>query len=91
LSGALCVNRCSAALSDEGGGCAVTLLADIMGKPLKYELVDWHQSRPGHDPRYGLDGSKLRALGWKVPLDFEVSLRKTVEWTLAHDEWLEAA
>ena len=34
-------------------------IADTIGKPLKYELVDFHSSRPGHDLRYELDGSKF--------------------------------
>lgn len=63
-------------------------VADILGKDLKYKLVDFHSSRPGHDLRYALDGSKLAALGWKAPLTFDDSLKNTVEWTIAHPEWL---
>jgi dTDP-glucose 4,6-dehydratase len=65
------------------------MIAEIIGKPLDYEMVSWQSSRPGHDLRYGLDGSKLAALGWRPPKSFEESLRKTVEWTLAHPRWLE--
>lgn len=64
------------------------LLATFIGKPLKYELVDFHSSRPGHDLRYGLNGEKLKQLGWKAPLSLEDSLKRTVDWTLAHKEWL---
>lgn len=63
-------------------------VAEIIGKPLRYELVDFHSSRPGHDLRYALDGSKLAALGWKAPLSLDESLKNTVEWTLKHPEWL---
>ena len=63
-------------------------VAAILGKELKYDLVDFHSSRPGHDLRYALDGSKLAALGWKAPLSFDDSLKKTVEWTIDHPEWL---
>lgn len=63
-------------------------VADILGKELHYELVDFHSSRPGHDLRYALDGSKLAALGWKAPLSFDESLKNTVEWTIEHPEWL---
>src|ERR1700722_3752334 len=59
-----------------------------VGKPLDYVLVDFHSTRPGHDPHYGLDSSKLRKLGWELPVPFEESLKKTVEWTLQHPEWL---
>ncbi len=65
------------------------LIASIIGKPLKYEMVDFHSTRPGHDHRYALDGTKLFDMGWKLPLTFEESLRKTVEWTLQNKKWLE--
>lgn len=57
-------------------------------KPLNYEMVDFHSSRPGHDLRYGLCGEKMKALGWEPPKTFEASLKKTVEWTLANPKWL---
>jgi dTDP-glucose 4,6-dehydratase len=65
------------------------LVAQYMGKPLKYELVDFHSSRPGHDLRYALDGSKLAVLGWKAPFSLEESLQRTVEWTLNNKEYLQ--
>jgi dTDP-glucose 4,6-dehydratase len=67
------------------------MIAKFMHKEneLKYEMVDFHSNRPGHDLRYGLDGSKLFEMGFKLPLNFEESLRKTVEWTLANPKWLE--
>lgn len=58
------------------------------GRELKYELVDFHTSRPGHDLRYALDGSRLASFGWKPPINLDRSLRRTVEWTLQHPEWL---
>jgi dTDP-glucose 4,6-dehydratase len=64
------------------------LIADAAGRELKYELVDFHSSRPGHDLRYALAGQKLLDLGWKHPMPLEDSLRKTIEWTLSHPEWL---
>ena len=64
-------------------------IADAVGKPLKYSLVACGESRPGHDTRYGLDGSKLYNMGWVSPVDFDKSLEKTVKWTLQHREWLE--
>lgn len=56
--------------------------------PLVYELVDFHGSRPGHDLRYALDGSKLRSMGFEYPLSLDASLRKTVQWTLDNRQWL---
>ena len=64
------------------------LIAEYVGKPLRYVLVDFHSSRPGHDLRYALDGGKLERMGWKMPKTFEQSLQKTVEWSLANPEWL---
>jgi dTDP-glucose 4,6-dehydratase len=63
-------------------------IADIIGKPLNYEMVDFHSSRPGHDLRYALDGSKLAAMGFAYPKTFEESLEKAVKWYVANPEWL---
>jgi len=65
-------------------------VAAIAGRPLRYELVDFHsaRARPGHDPHYGLDMGKVSALGWKPPVPFAESLERTVRWSLAHPEWL---
>ena len=57
-------------------------------RTFKYEMVDFHSSRPGHDLRYALDGSKMKAMGWSLPMGFEDSLRKTVEWTVQNPKWL---
>jgi dTDP-glucose 4,6-dehydratase len=65
------------------------MIAKFMNKELDYELVDFHSTRPGHDLRYGLDGTKLFNMGFKLPINFEESLRKTVEWTLENQKWLE--
>ena len=64
-------------------------IADTIGKPLQYELVDFHSTRPGHDLRYGLDGSKLLNMGWTIPVSFKESLQKTILWTLENQQWLE--
>jgi dTDP-glucose 4,6-dehydratase len=64
------------------------LVAKFVGKELKYKIVDFHSSRPGHDLRYALDGSKLAAAGWTPPFTFEDSLETTVKWTIQHPEWL---
>ena len=53
-------------------------VAKELGKELKYTMHDNPTSRPGHDLRYALDGDKLRELGWKLPLTFFDSLRKTI-------------
>jgi len=45
------------------------------------------KDRPGHDRRYALECSKLRALGWEPVWDFEEALRATVEWYKANPDW----
>lgn len=62
-------------------------IAQIIGKPLRYELVDFHSSRPGHDLRYGLDGDKMKRLGWTAPFSLDESLRTTVEWSINNRDW----
>ena len=64
-------------------------IAKVVGKELKYEMVNFHDTRPGHDLRYGLDGEKMFKMGWKLPLSYEDSLTKTIQWTLENRKWLE--
>jgi len=65
------------------------MIAKVIGKPLNYEMVDFHSSRPGHDLRYGLDGNKMYDMGWVLPVDFQKSLENMINWTLNNKEWLE--
>jgi len=47
------------------------------------------KDRPGHDRRYAIDAGKLeRELDWRPAETFETGLRKTVEWYLAHGDWV---
>lgn len=64
------------------------MIAGYMGKDLEYELLDVHSTRPGHDPHYGLDGTKIEALGWSPPVPFEESLKNTVEWQETNKDWI---
>jgi dTDP-glucose 4,6-dehydratase len=63
-------------------------IADIMGKPLKYEIINSEEARPGHDGRYALNDDRLKKLGWNPPIDFKKSLEEVVHWTLDHPEWM---
>jgi len=65
-------------------------IAHVLGRDLKYELVDFHSSRPGHDLRYALSGSKMDQMGWRAPVGFEESLERTIRWIAdpAHARWL---
>ena len=64
-------------------------IANVIGKPLNYEMVDFHSKRPGHDLRYSLCGEKMNSIGWQIPVGFEEALTKTIEWTLENQRWLE--
>jgi dTDP-glucose 4,6-dehydratase len=64
------------------------LIAQLMGKPLKYEIVDFHSTRPGHDLRYALNGDCMARSGWVPPEQFEKSLESTIQWTLNNPRWL---
>lgn len=64
------------------------LIAALMMKELKYKLVSFHATRPGHDPHYGLNADKIAELGWKPPVSFEDSLANCIKWQTEHNEWI---
>jgi dTDP-glucose 4,6-dehydratase len=52
-------------------------------------LITFVKDRPGHDRRYAIDASKIeRELGWRPRETFESGLRKTVEWYLGNQDWV---
>jgi len=54
------------------------------------ELITFVKDRPGHDRRYAIDSTKLRqALDWRPKESFESGLRKTIEWYLEHQAWVD--
>lgn len=51
-------------------------------------LIEFVADRPGHDARYAIDASKLRAeLGWQPAESFETGLEKTITWYLENGWW----
>lgn len=64
------------------------IIAEAQGKELNYEFVDFHSSRPGHDLRYALDGSKMKELGWEPSKSVRERIGEVVRWTLENDRWL---
>jgi dTDP-glucose 4,6-dehydratase len=66
----------------------VQIIGKLMGKKPKYTLTSFHEHNPGHDLHYGLDGGLLAKFGWKSPMSFEESLKKTIEWQKQNPEWM---
>lgn len=64
------------------------MIANAVGKELKYEMVDFHTSRPGHDMRYALSGELLKSLGWEPKIKLSERIKGVVDWTLANERWL---
>lgn len=61
------------------------LLLQLLDKP--ESLMQHVADRAGHDRRYAMDCSKLRALGWQSKHTFETALRDTVAWYVANEWW----
>ena len=54
------------------------------------DLIEYVKDRPGHDKRYAIDNTKITTqLGWKPSYTFEQGIQETIEWYLAHQEWME--
>jgi dTDP-glucose 4,6-dehydratase len=60
-------------------------ILDLLGKP--HSLIQFVPDRAGHDRRYALDTSKLRALGWTSRHTFDEALEKTVRWYVDNEWW----
>jgi dTDP-glucose 4,6-dehydratase len=53
-------------------------------------LIHFVTDRPGHDRRYAINAAKIeRELDWRPAETFATGLRRTVEWYLAHQDWVE--
>jgi dTDP-glucose 4,6-dehydratase len=61
------------------------MILKLLNKP--ESLIQPVADRPGHDRRYALDVTKLRALGWQPSHNFEQALRKTVQWYVENEWW----
>ncbi len=51
-------------------------------------LIQYVTDRPGHDRRYAIDASKIKAnLGWSPQMSFEEGMEATVAWYLSNRDW----
>ena len=50
-------------------------------------LIQWVPDRPGHDRRYSIDATKLKALGWQPAMPWEDGMATTVKWYQENETW----
>lgn len=60
-------------------------ILDLLGKP--HSLIEHVVDRAGHDRRYALDCTRLRALGWRSRHSFDEALERTVRWYVDNEDW----
>ena len=61
------------------------ILLKELGKDESF--INYVKDRPGHDRRYAIDSSKLRALGWQPKTNFENGIKQTVSWYKDNEQW----
>lgn len=65
----------------------VRLILEILGK--SESLISYVEDRQGHDRRYAIDAARIRTeLGWQPEMPFERGIKNTIDWYLAHPEWI---
>ncbi|MBR8705998.1 dTDP-glucose 4,6-dehydratase [Bacteroides pyogenes] len=69
-------------VTDENGELDISWIND--------DLISFVKDRLGHDQRYAIDPSKIKAeLGWCPETAFESGIVKTIEWYLNNQAWVE--
>ncbi len=71
--------------NDATGIEVVRTILHMLGKP--ESLIQHVADRPGHDLRYALDSSKLKALGWQPQCNYDEAMRRTVQWYVENESW----
>jgi len=66
------------------------LLDELVPTEQSYrQQITYVADRPGHDRRYAIDADKINhALSWKPVETFESGIRKTVQWYLDNQPWV---
>jgi len=74
-----------------GAGNEVTnlVITDTIFSYLKKpkSLITFVADRLGHDRRYSIETSKIRALGWEPRYDFETAMKLTIDWYIDNEWW----
>ncbi|MCK4270198.1 MAG: GDP-mannose 4,6-dehydratase, partial [Methanogenium sp.] len=60
-------------------------LFELLGKD--DSMIEYVEDRKGHDFRYSLDFSKLRAMGWEPEYTFDEAIKETVNWYVENEAW----
>jgi dTDP-glucose 4,6-dehydratase len=72
-----------------GGETNGVIVADTVLELLQKPpgLKQFVRDRAGHDRRYAVDTSRLRALGWAPRVSFADAMRETVAWYRENEAW----
>jgi dTDP-glucose 4,6-dehydratase len=62
-------------------------ILDVLAK--SRQLIRHVEDRPGHDRRYALQASRIRALGWQPSISLEQGLSSTIDWYRSQRAWWE--
>lgn len=85
------VHTVCALLDELAPAAARDVINQVTGEPVQAyaELISYVTDRPGHDRRYAIDARKIeRELDWKPAETFDTGIRKTVQWYLANQTWV---
>jgi dTDP-glucose 4,6-dehydratase len=64
----------------------VKLILRKLGKP--ETLISFVKDRPGHDRRYAIDSTRIRAeLGWEPATSFARGIERTTDWYIGNESW----
>jgi dTDP-glucose 4,6-dehydratase len=64
------------------------LALEIAGKMgLNQNYTEYVSDRPGHDFRYAIDSTKIKTLGFREYMNFEIGLKETIDWYLNNPKW----
>lgn len=64
------------------------IVASLLDKEPKYELVQGDKERPGYDRRYALVDNNLKAMGYSHPIPLQTTLNHIVDWVIANPNWV---